>query len=168
MDFGKHKDAASDRKAVVWAIEEYHKLELKDALAFICDNTNSNSGTGKVGGFVVQISRQHGVPMFRIPCTGIFFSSSFLARPSSVSFIMWTPHCVRDRVPRSRFFQVARDVFLAQITYCILAGVPVAYTSWASSRKSLEPLLAVLQRAGQAGSKVSQVITVLCCLGSLF
>jgi hypothetical protein len=80
MDFGKYKDAASTRKAVAWAIEEYHKLELKHALAFICDNTNSNSGTGKVGGFVVQMSREHGIPMFRIPCTGIFFLIQFPSR----------------------------------------------------------------------------------------
>jgi hypothetical protein len=79
MDFGKYKDAASTNKAIAWAIGEYHKLELKLALAFICDNTNSNSGTGKVGGFVVQMSREHDIPMFRIPCTGICFliSSSF-------------------------------------------------------------------------------------------
>jgi hypothetical protein len=80
LDFGKYKDAASTRKAVAWATEEYHKLELKHAIAFICDNTNSNSGIGKVGGFVVQMSREHGIPMFRIPCTGIFFLTQFSSR----------------------------------------------------------------------------------------
>jgi hypothetical protein len=80
MDFGKYKDAASTRKAIAWAMEEYHKLALKNAVAFICDNTNSNSGTGKVGGFVVQLSRELGIPMFRIPCTGIFFLIQYPSR----------------------------------------------------------------------------------------
>jgi hypothetical protein len=72
LDLGKLKDAASTRKAIVWAIQEFHKLELKDALGFICYNISGNSGLGKTGGFVIQIVRKYkhlGVRMFRIPCT---------------------------------------------------------------------------------------------------
>jgi hypothetical protein len=69
IDMGARHDAASNRKAVVWALTHYHGLELAACLGFICDNTASNSGEGIIGGFVAQIRRRYNVPWVRVPCT---------------------------------------------------------------------------------------------------
>ena len=120
------------RRCILHYLEKYPcKGEVRAANEAECENILERSGRNSVPTY--RPARQAAAYGFCVGHFNMFCDKNWTDSKQKVAI----PNCVRDRVPRSRFFQVARDVFLAQITYCILDGVPDAYTSWASSRKSL-------------------------------